>query len=219
MKKALLLLAVSVTCLQLTSFSQKTRAGFMGGVSLSSLSGELFGNENNYETKIGATVGLMVDAPIGASRFSFAPGVHYVQKGTLQKPPDGTLITESYISLRFAELNANFIYRAPGTKGNFYVGAGPSLSFKLPSKKGTKIENDKTETDVNFGGTIDKDLKGMDYGANFVIGYRLSKGFFVHLNYNRGLRDLRPVPESAPEKVNSQYFGIQLGWLFANTPN
>ena len=191
----------------------------MGGVSLSSLSGELFGNENNYETKVGATLGLMIDAPIGASRFSFAPGVHYVQKGTLQRPPEGTLITSSYISLRFAELNANFIYRAPGNAGNFYAGVGPSLSFKLPSKKGTKIEEDKTETDVLFGNTIDKDLRGMDYGANFVIGYRLAKGFFVHANYNHGLRDLRPVPESAPEKVNSSYFGIQLGWLFANSQN
>ena len=219
MKKTLLLLVVSVLCLQFSSFSQNTRAGIMGGVAFSGMSGELFGSENNYETKRGITVGMMIDAPIGKSRFSFAPGLHYVQKGTLQRPPQGTLITESYIALRYVELNANFIYRAPGTKGNFYAGAGPSLSFKVPSKKGTKIDEDKTETDVNFGTTIDKDLRGMDYGVNFLIGYRLAAGFFVTANYNRGLRDLRPVPESAPEEVMNHYFGIQIGWLFANKQN
>jgi hypothetical protein len=219
MKKSLLLLAVSLICLQFSSFSQKTRAGFMGGITLSSMTGELFGNENNYETKKGVTLGIMIDAPIAKSRFSFAPGLHYVQKGTLQRPPQGTLITKSYVSLRYVELNANFIYRAPGNKGNFYAGAGPSLSFKVPSKKGTMIDEDKTETDVNFGTTVDKDLRGMDYGLNVLIGYRLAGGFFVTANYNRGLRDLRPVPESAPEEVMNQYFGIQIGWLFANPQN
>ena len=50
MKKTLLLLVVSVLCLQFSSFSQNTRAGIMGGFAFSGMSGELFGNENNYET-------------------------------------------------------------------------------------------------------------------------------------------------------------------------
>lgn len=218
MKKTILLLAVSVLCLQFTSFSQKgnTRAALMGGVTLATMSNELLGNENGYETKVGFTGGIMVDAPIGVTRFSFSPGLHYVQKGTLQRPPVGTLITKAYISLRYVELNANFTYRAPGQNGNFFVGAGPSLAFKVPSKKGTMIDKDKTETDVNFGKTIDKDLRGMDYGVNFLLGYRLLAGFMVTANYNMGLRDLRPVEASAPKEVKNSYIGIQVGWLFSS---
>ena len=219
MKKTLLLLVVSVFCLQFTALSQKTRAALMGGVTISTMSGELQGLENGYESKVGYTVGIMVDCPIRTSRFSFAPGLHFVQKGTLQRPPVGTLITKAYYALRYVELNANFIYRAPGTKGNFFAGAGPSLAFKLPSKKGTMIDKDKTETDVNFGNTIDKDLRGVDYGINFLLGYRLAGGFFISGNYNMGVQDLRPVPESAPSEVKNSYFGIQIGWLFANKEN
>lgn len=219
MKKILLLLAVSVLCLQLTAISQKTRAALMGGVTLATMSGELGGNENGYEKKVGYTLGVMTETPIHTSRFSFSPGLHYVQKGTLQRPPVGTLITKAYYALRYVELNANFTYRAPGVKGNFFAGAGPSLAFKVPSKKGTMIDKDKTETDVNFGNTIDKDIRGVDYGVNFLLGYRLVAGFFITANYNMGLRDLRPVPESAPSEVKNSYFGIQLGWLFNNKSN
>ena len=218
MKKYLLPVLVLALVFQ-NARAQKSRVAAVGGVTISSMTGELFGNENGYQSKVGATLGLMLDAPIGASRFSFSPGLHYVQKGTLQRPPMGTLIDKSYISLRYVELNANFLYHAPGAKGNFFIGAGPSVAMKVPSKKGTMIGKDKTESDVNFGNTIDKDIRGVDYGANFLLGYRLKGGFMIFANYNRGLRDLRPVPESGPEDVYNQYFGIQLGWLFANSSN
>jgi len=214
MKKAFLMFAVSVLFLQLT-YAQKTRAGVMGGATFSKMSGELGGNENGYQTKVGYTIGFLIDAPINA-KFSFAPGLHYVQKGTLQRPPAGTLITKSYIALRYAEFNANFIYKASGTKGNFFAGAGPSIDMNLPSKKGTMIEKDKTETDIVFGKTIEKDLAGIDYGVNLLLGYRLNCGFFASVNYNRGFRDLRPVDASGPEQINNSYFGIQIGWLFQN---
>ncbi len=214
MKKTILLLAASVLFLQITAFSQKTRAGISAGITLAELTGETNGERNGHEAKVGYTIGLIVDAPIN-SKISFAPGLHFVQKGTLQKPPVGTLITKSYIALRYAELNANFIYKA-GTNGNFFIGLGPSIALNMPSKKGTMIEEEKTETDVIFGNTIEKDLAGIDYGVNFLTGYRLNCGFFVSVNYAMGLRDLRPVDASGPEDVHNRYVGIQVGWLLKN---
>jgi hypothetical protein len=218
MKKSLLLLVVCIIYLQIAGFSQKTRAGIQAGVVLAKMTGQFNGNDNDYETKTGYTVGVIVDAPIN-SKFSFAPGLHFVQKGTLQRPPVGTLITKSYIALRYAELNLNFIYKAPGKRGNFFVGAGPSIGFNLPSKKGTQINKDKTETDVAFGVTIDKDLRGVDYGINTLLGYRLNKGLYVSLNLNLGMRDLRPVEASGVSDIKNRYFGIQVGWLLANKAN
>jgi hypothetical protein len=218
MKKSLLFLTAFVLCLQLTGFSQKSRAGIVGGVTLAKMTGELNGTNNDYEMKVGYTLGFVLDAPINA-KWSFYPGLHFVQKGAQQEPPRGTLITKSYVALRYAELNANFIYKAGGVKGNFFAGAGPSIDFNLPSKKGTMIEKDKTETDVSFGETIDKDLRGIDYGVNFLLGYRMAAGFLVSLNYNMGIRDLRPVEASGPEEIKNSYFGIQVGWLLHNKAN
>jgi hypothetical protein len=215
MKKTILLLVVVLLCLQYAALSQKTRVAVVGGVTISSMSGQLGGNDNNYEKKPGFTLGLMIDAPV-TDHISFFPGLHYVQKGTHQRPPVGTLITKSYISLRYVELNGNFIYHSNGSKGNFFIGAGPSLGFKVPSKKGTQIDDEKTESDVNFGNSIDKDIKGVDYGVNFLLGFRMSKGFMVTGNYNYGIRDLRPVDESGPDEIHNMYFGIQIGWLFNN---
>jgi Outer membrane protein beta-barrel domain len=215
MKKILLLVTVSVLAFHITGNSQKTRAGVVGGVVLSSMSGELNGNKNDYEMRPGLTIGMMVDCPFN-QRWSFFPGLHFVQKGTNQEPPYGTLITKSYVALRYAELNANFIYKAPGTKGNFIAGIGPSLAMPLPSKKGSVIDKDKTEEEIKFGNTIDKDINGVDYGANFLIGYRFAKGFFANLNYNMGIRDLRPDEVTTGESIKNQYFSLQIGWLLPN---
>ncbi len=216
MKKTFLMLAAFILCLQIAAFSQKTRAGITAGVVLASMTGESGGNDNDFEKKVGYTIGFVVDAPIKNTRFSFAPGLHFVQKGTQQEPPLGTLITKSYIATRYAELNANFIVKSGGTKGQFFIGAGPSFCMPLPSKKGTMIEKDKTETDVLFGKTIEKDLVGFDYGVNMLTGYRLSCGFFATINFNMGMRDLRPVEESGPSDIKNRYIGIQFGWLFNN---
>ena len=218
MKKTFLVLAVSVLCLINTAFSQKTRAGVSAGPVVATMSGEFQGHENGHEKKLGYTFGMIVDVPLSA-KFAFTPGLGYVQKGTLQRPPVGTLIDKSYVALRYAEFNANFIYKAPGQRGNFFIGAGPSFSFKLPSKKGTEIDKEKTETDVSFGNTVDKDFRGTDWGVNFLTGYRLNAGFFVSLNYNMGLKDLRPVITSGPEEVMNSYIGLQFGILLNNSDN
>lgn len=217
MKKSSLLLAAAILFFHVAANSQKTSAAAVGGVSLARLTGETGGLQNDYETNVGYTVGIMVETPI-TSRIAFFPGLHYVQKGTLQRPPEGTLITKSFIETRYAEFNANFIYKAPGTKGNFFAGLGPSIVMNLPSKKGTVTEGDKTETDVLWGNTIEKDLAGIDYGINLLAGYRIACGFFIMANYNLGMRDLRPVDESGPRDVQSRYVGIQLGWLLHNKP-
>ena len=218
MNKSILLLAIFMSCLHLAGFSQKTRAGVQGGPTFSKMTGVLDGRDNDYEVKVGYSLGMVVDAPIN-NKFSFYPGAHYVQKGTLQRPPMGTLITKAYVALRYAELNLNVIYKANGTKGNFFVGAGPSVSFNLPSKIGTMIDKDKTERDVAFGNTIDKDINGVDYGANFLLGYRLASGFYVTGTYNMGIRDIRPEDNPGSEAIKTTYFSLQIGWLLHNKAN
>ena len=205
MKKIIFMLALSTVCFQLAGLSQ-ARVGLAGGVSIARMESEPEG-----DGKLGLFTSLVVDAPIGKSKFSFYPVFSYVQKGQTEPSPAGTLIDKQYIALRYMELSTNFLYNVGGDKGGtFFIGLGPAISFNLPSKRASFIDDLKTETDILFGPTPENDLRGVDYGANFIAGLRAKGGVFISVNYNMGLRDL--ATEGDPELKN-RYIGIQLGFL------
>lgn len=94
------------------------------------------------------------------------------------------------------------------------MGLGPSLDFNLPSKRVAITDDNKVYNDILFGQTAENDVKGIDYGFNFLAGWRTSPGFFIMVNYNKGLRDLSPLGRTMETK--NQYYGIQLGWFLNN---
>lgn len=203
------MLAASLFCFQLAAYSQ-VRVGIAGGVSLANMEGNISGN-----SKAGAFAGLVMDAPIAKS-FSFHPTLSYVQKGVSEEKPT-LLLAKRNTALRYVEFTTDFHYNIPGAHGAFYIGAGPSIAFDLPSKR-VEIANDenvpKNTTIIHFGRESINDLKGFDYGANFAAGYRLAGGFFVNVNYNMGLRNL--VVDGQSGSLKNKYFGIQLGYFLEN---
>jgi len=209
MKKIIFVLSVSVFCFQVAGFSQ-TRVGLSGGVSVANMKDKV-----NGDSKAGAMFGLVLDAPLCKSKnWSFHPSLSYVQKGLVEPHPAGTLIDKQYVALRYMELTADFLYYLPGGKGSFYIGAGPSLDFNVPSKRVAVTDGDKVITDIAFGKTPENDFKGVDFGADFAAGYRMNGGFFIALNYNKGLRNL--VTEGTSGTIKNQYIGIQLGVFLNN---
>lgn len=211
MKRMIIVLSVLILALPFTVLAQKARVGLSGGISLAKITGKTDGEDFNTEYKSGLMGGMILDVPLN-KRVSFQPGVYYIQKGWTDKRPYPGLIEKSYTALRYAETQLNFVYNASG-KNNIYVGAGPSVSFNLPSKSVTEIDGVKSETSITFGKLIANDLKGIDYGANFLAGFRFSSGVFITVNYNMGIRDLTPIKTDG-FKINSSYIGIQLGYLF-----
>ena len=63
---------------------------------------------------------------------------------------------------------------------------------------------------TEFGNNED-DLKGMDFGANFLTGYRFSNGLQISGHYNAGLSKLMVGSDSGTMK--SSYFGVKIGLL------
>ena len=139
MKKVLFLLAAFVFCLQINGFSQKSRVGFYTGYTNANMYGKIGGERVKDDALSGITFGLILDAPISKSHFSFTPTLSYAQKGrvTFNENSRASNLKE-WIALRYAELNANFVYNTNGAKGNWFIGGGPSISFDLPSKKVSK---------------------------------------------------------------------------------
>ncbi len=217
MKKVLFILAAFVFCLQINGFSQKSRVGVTTGVTSSNMYGSVDGEDIKDDSKAGITFGMVMDAPIGKGHISFQPGLHYVQKGrtTFNENTRANTLKE-WIALRYAEMHFNFLYNTNGPKGNFFIGGGPSIAVGLPSKKVSKTEDLKTETNINFGKEPNSDLRDFDFGGNMLTGYRLKSGVFVAFNYTVGIRNLVPVQEGNDYHISNHCWGIRLGFLVNN---
>jgi hypothetical protein len=214
MKKSIVFLFVIIASIHINAQAQKTRVGVVGGLTMSNFEGKMTGVDLDYKSYTGYTVGMVVNAPFKKGNFSFQPGLHYTQKGAV------TLFLknqEDYTALRYADLALNLVYNTSGDKkGSFYFGAGPQIGANLPSKKVTvfKPSDVKTETNVIFGNEVASDLRGIDWGANFIAGYTLKCGATFAFNYNLGIRNLIPEAKNNNDELRNSQFGFRIGYFF-----
>lgn len=217
MKKMIFISFLFVCCFQLSGLAQKSRVGFSLTGGLASQRGTVDGVKEKGLYTPGFGVGFFVDAPIKNSKFSFQPAIQYIQKGKVQQELLGLLQPKISVELRYAEMLFNFMYNTGGSAGGFFIGAGPTLSFNLPSKQVTETsDGTKTVSDVSFGNEVANAYRGIDYGANLVMGYRLKGGFFVSANGTLGLRNLIPANSLATGDIKNTNFGVNFGWLINN---
>ena len=223
MKKMIFFLTAFIFCLNITVLSQKTRVGITGGISFANLSRTIGGADKDGEYRIGVITGLQLEVPLcKKGNFSFQPDLHYIQKGAAEIPSTPTL-NRIYTALRYAELFPNFVYNFNASKGTFYLGGGPYVGLPLPSKNVThSAGGTNVETNISFGNAIANDLKGVDYGGNVVMGYRMKNGIFACVNFIQGARNLVPedklaLAASKDDKIKNIAFGIRFGYLFNNT--
>jgi outer membrane protein OmpA-like peptidoglycan-associated protein len=225
MKKTIFILIAFIFCLNITTYSQKTRVGVTGGIDAANLSRTIGGADQDGEYRIGLIGGMQLEVPLGKkNKFSFQPDLHYIQKGAATTPNTPTL-NRVYTALRYAELATNFV-RNFNTKngGAFYLGGGPYLGLPLQSKFVTHAAGTPNVlTDVSWGNAIANDLKGVDYGGDVVLGYRMKNGIFAALNYIQGARNLVPddklaLAASADDKIKNIAFAVRVGYLFKSAP-
>lgn len=220
MKKLIFIFSLFTICFSTAALSQKARVGVTGGLNFANLSRTIGGLDKDGDYRIGLIGGMLVDFPIcKKGHISFQPDLRYTQKGAAEKLL--TPVIENYTALRYAELAPNFVYNFNTKKGStFYMGAGPYLSFPLPSKTVTHTAGSPNVlTDISFGNAVANDLKGVDYGADFVMGFRIKNGIFVSANYTQGARNLVPndvldLPGKGNDKIKNISFGLRVGFLF-----
>ncbi len=215
MKKIFPVLVVFVFCLPVIGLSQKAKVGFSGGLTVANMTGTVGGVKESGKTKSGYSAGLFMDATI-KKHFSFQGAVEYVQKGEVLSK---TQKQKVYRALHYVEMPLNFLYNSWGNGGNFFVGLGPTLSVGVPSSKVTKpIPGEKVFTDIVFGNTGVEDFKGVDFGVNFLGGYRLKSGIGFNVNYTQGIRNLIPKGK-ATGSLRNNFFGIGLSALIPDNNN
>lgn len=207
MKKLLLILLSA--CLLQVADAQKSRVGITAGVTSANLYDNIDGNDKT-DVVGGATIGMILEVPL-CGKFSFQPGVHYIQKGTILKEVQAEKISWR---LRYAEFNWNFLYNTKGKDGGFYIGGGPVISFAVPSKQVTENSEGKAERALVFGNEPIDNLRGVDYGLNGMLGVRNKKGWSLGASYTLGLRNL--TPGGGEPNWKSGCLAIRLGYLFPN---
>lgn len=190
--------------------AQKTRVGISTGLTYSNIYDNVEGNDKT-DAKRGLSLGMFLEAPICDGSFSFQPTLQYVQKGTVWT---NYRAEKTSWALRYAELQANFLFNTNKKNGGFFVGLGPAFSYAVPSKIVVENKEGTSEKALTFGNEAINDYRRLDIGANGIIGYRDKMGWLLAVNYTYGLRNQHPG--GGDVKYNNAYVGIKIGYLFKN---
>lgn len=187
--------------------------------------------KNNYSTRTGFHLGVLLEIPIGHKGFYFQPGIGYSSKGrqyekyydtNLTANKDTTYI-QNTLKLGYVELPLYITYKIPlsrNHKNSFFISAGPYFSFFY---NGTQSEQSRTrvyssnkfeykteDLDLEVGNSVGKyktfDM-GVDAKAGFEFGNVMISGY-----YSRGFTNFYKATYDGT--FNHQIYGATLGiWL------
>ncbi len=188
------------------TISAQTRFGIKGGANLANWTVKFNGEKDDeYKSRTGFHFGAVIDHSL-SENFSIQPNLLFVSKGSGIEHEDHT--DKAVVST--LDIPINFLYKAPAGSGKFFIGGGPNFGFNL----GGQIKSDEEEDeDLEIGSDVGQ-LKGFDFGLNFLAGYELASGLFISANYTPGLTNLQNAPSGVDLTAKSNYFGLSLGYMF-----
>ncbi|MBL1409892.1 outer membrane beta-barrel protein [Sphingobacterium faecale] len=198
MKKVLLSLGVAL----LTAVGAQAQVGYGVKAGLNFPKLNYSGGNVSYTTSAATNFYLSGYASIpAATNFAIQPGVSLQGKGG--KVEVGSLTTTR--NLMSIEIPVNAVYYIPtGATGSVFVAAGPYVGFNVSGKD----KAGDVKTDIKFGSKDDQ-LKVVDYGVNFQLGYKLSNGLLINGGYGLGLGNMSNVDAL---KIKNNVFSVGIGF-------
>ena len=233
MKKLLIITAfIAVT----SGANAQISFGVQAGANIGKVQAKYTGSQtftSNFKSKTGLLIGAIAEIPFSGN-ILFRPELNFIQKGfkneESQIDPYSQYSSYTYsetMTMNFIELPLNFVYEMKtGPKGLFF-GAGPSFGFGISGKYKT-VEHQfqsgyfdttySTIADVKFDGKKDANdnnahLRGFEFGANLLAGYKMPIGLYFSLSYSFGLTNLS-VQNNASMKTSG--IGLKAGWMFGS---
>lgn len=207
MKKVLL--SAAALLLAGASFAQ-VKFGITAGPSFSSYTSKAGGDKETSKLITGLRAGVGVDLPL-ADEFYIQPSLLYVGKGGTV---EGTVLNVDYKTrIHYLELPINFMYKPEVGNGNLFIGLGPYFAYGLGGKfEAANAQGDKVSSDIEWGND-DGQMKRLDAGANFQVGYEFPMGFNIGLHTDLGLTNNRGNGDSDNSSRNTS-FGVSVGYKF-----
>jgi hypothetical protein len=196
--------------------AQNTSFGFHAGTSIAKLTYKEDNVSYIMDNLFSVQAGFVADLPLG-KRISLQPGLNFIQKGGKVSEEYGGSTEEQIMRLNSIEVPINVLFNTRGEKGNFFIGAGPAISFGISGKAIYKSDGVEEKEKLKIGNNEDEDdIRGMDLGINALAGYQFRSGIFIGASYNIGLRNLVPGGDSDFGSGKSSYYGFRIGYMFGN---
>ncbi|MGB5362486.1 MAG: porin family protein [Aureibaculum sp.] len=209
MKKILIITAIFL--FGFTSVkAQEVSFGAKAGVNFATI------NSDNFDSFDGRTcfhIGFVSEIMI-SDNFAFQPELLYSCQGSDYSETFSNGIESTFSkalatyegSIKLDYLNIPLMAKYFVAEG-FSLEAGPQVGFLLSAKDEYDFDGDTGEDDIK------EYVKGIDFGINFGIGYKLEGGLNLGARYNLGLTDINDEYEEGGTYKNG-VFQVYLGYFF-----
>ncbi|SDS27613.1 Outer membrane protein beta-barrel domain-containing protein [Formosa sp. Hel1_31_208] len=201
MKKLLVCLFVTVFALAFVNAqntNESVKFGAKAGVNFSDITGD---DADSFKGRTSFHVGGAVEIPISES-FSIQPEILYSSQGSDWEEMFEGMTFSGTVKADF--LNVPIMAKYYVVEG-LSIEAGPQVGILLSAKEETEGE----EVDIK------DDLKGIDFGVNFGLGYQLDNGINFAARYNLGLSDLNDNPDFLGESsYKNSVIQLSVGYFF-----
>jgi hypothetical protein len=159
-------------------------------------------------------IGGFADIPL-MENVTLQPNLIITGKG-VKMSEEYTEISEE-VTTSYIEIPVYLSYKSDEIDGMKVIcSAGPYLGMGMSGKIVAKdaLGNKYTHT-IKWGSKSDSDLKTLDYGLSFVLGWEFKYGIQLLINYNLGLNNLAPKESisSSLMRVKNSSVGISLGYM------
>jgi Outer membrane protein beta-barrel domain len=196
--------------------AQNLSYGFHAGTAI----GKVVGKEDNVSITmnnlISIQAGFIAEFPV-SKKISIQSGINFLQKGG--KLTEDFFGSEAEISMRLntIEIPVYALYNARGNKGNFFIGAGPAVSFTMSGNTIAKYNGEEEKEKLKFGNDAENDnIRAFDFGVNVLAGYQFNSGIFIGASHNFGIRNMEPGGDADMGTAKTSYYGFRIGYMFGN---
>jgi hypothetical protein len=192
--------------------------GVKAGINFADITGD---DVDSFSGRTSIHFGVYAEIPICES-FSFQPELLYSAQGSEFEDTftesDGEIM---YVYVAKGKVKADYLNvplmaKYYVTKG-FSIEAGPQVGFLLSAKEEydfTYTEGSITET-TSGEEDIKDSLKGIDFGLNFGLGYKLDNGLNFGARYNLGLLDINDDPDYlGNSSYKNSVIQVSVGFMF-----
>ena len=188
--------------------AQNIRYGSKIGVNIANITGD---KTDDLNTKTSLHAGAIAEIII-SDEFSFQPELLYSAQGA--KSDFSETIDEvifRYISIKLEYINVPLLAKFYVAEG-LSLEAGPQVGFLITAdREFEKTDNGETETGEK---DILDEIKGIDFGFNFGLGYKLESGIFLAARYNLGLSNINDFEGTDQHKNQNQVIQVSVGYFF-----
>jgi len=216
MKRIILIVVVILLTWKITMAQHRVFAPEVGlNISRMILKGN---NEllEEFKSKLGLRFGCTIDGRLTPS-FSFQTGLFYSRMGckyVTQDPYNG-IDRKGDVRLNYLQVPATFVFHIQPAelKGKIIFGFGLYLGVLLSASE----KQQSSVLQYTIGNGDQCDIKPVDAGFNFKLGYRLPSGLFFKLDIIKGFNNILPGGSSSL-KWQNQGLAFSIGYFLEGRP-